>query len=291
MSSGGGSDAAHGSYDGPEKLAALKLLVAASEIDVDAVFSEDDECLKRFLRARKGHEDAALKMLLENQAWRKAECPWWPRRAIPLDLIKSDILSGKAWVAGRAGNGGPVTWVLPRLHDKNEDRTQLSRFVAFLNDEAVSRLDRAPDRVSKFSVVLDMQGFGYSAGFDPQAGIEIVKQLSAHFPERLHKLIITREPMVFWALWKIVSVFLDPHTKHKIVFCGVDKVAAELGVAQKELPRHLGGENDALTYDPKAVLATPSCYTSIRDGPMAHLPRPAKSALWEEKKEGAGATA
>lgn len=47
----------------------------------------DEHSLRRFLRARQGNVDAAADMLTKHLEWRARECPWWPAKNVPLDLV------------------------------------------------------------------------------------------------------------------------------------------------------------------------------------------------------------
>ena len=130
-------------------------------------------------------------MLLEHQAWRKAETPWWPLAAAPLESVREDFASLKAYHDGEDGEGGPITWVRAALHDKNEDRAQLKRFLSFLSDESVARMEQQQKGALGMNIVVDFTGFGYNAGFDVNAGMLIVQTMSAHYPERLRRIFMT----------------------------------------------------------------------------------------------------
>ena len=176
--------AAEERWDSPAKLAELR---AAGEAGgLARIFRADEDCLKRFLRARRGDTGKALQMLLEHQAWRRSETPWWPAKACPLPSIAEDWKAGKAYIHGEDKTGSTLAFVQAALHDKNEDRAQLKRFIAFLNDEAVARLDAstAEPKPSQMTIIVSFTGFGYSAGFDVGAGMLIIQTLSNHYPER-----------------------------------------------------------------------------------------------------------
>jgi hypothetical protein len=171
-------------WDSPAKIAELR---AAGEAGgLARIFRSDEDCLKRFLRARRGDTAKALQMLLEHQAWRRSETPWWPAKACPLPSIAEDWKAGKAYIHGEDKTGSTLAFVQAALHDKNEDRAQLKRFIAFLNDEAVARLDASAvePKPSQMTIIVSFTGFGYSAGFDVGAGMLIIQTLSNHYPER-----------------------------------------------------------------------------------------------------------
>lgn len=154
-------------WDDAASIAAFRTLESSSPTRVASLFL-DDETIKRFLRARRGVAADALAMLLEHQAWRRTDTPWWPCDPPPLEGVQQDNASLKAYLCGEDGEGGPITWVRAGLHDKNEDRAQLKRFLAFLSDESVARMDRSERAVKPpgMNIVVDFTGFGYAAGFE-----------------------------------------------------------------------------------------------------------------------------
>jgi hypothetical protein len=54
--------------------------------------------------------------------------------------------------------------------------------------------------------------------------------LQQHYVEHLDRLFMVNASTIFWGLWKIVSPFIDPVTRAKIVFVdGTDALVEELG--------------------------------------------------------------
>ena len=143
-----------GLWDSPDKVAELR--TAGSREGLAYIFSSDDACLRRFLRARRGDVAKALHMLLEHQKWRRSETPWWPHRSCPLEHIAADWRAGKAYIHGQDKAGSTLAFVQAALHDKNEDRQQLKRFISFLNDEAIARLEssEAQPRPSQMTIIV-----------------------------------------------------------------------------------------------------------------------------------------
>ncbi len=54
-----------------------------------------------------------------------------------------------------------------------------------------------------------------------------------HFPERLSQLWFLNAPFIFWGLWRIVSPFIEPATRDKILFLSGAERAARL---QQDIP-------------------------------------------------------
>jgi hypothetical protein len=76
-----------------------ELRAAGTKGGLAHIFTADEACLQRFLRARRGDVAQALAMLLAHQAWRRSETPWWPRACCPLAHIAADWRSGKAYIS------------------------------------------------------------------------------------------------------------------------------------------------------------------------------------------------
>jgi hypothetical protein len=125
-------------WDAPAKVAALRAEGASSGLA--HIFTSDDACLQRFLKARKGDVGKALVMLLEHQKWRRAETPWWPLACCPLQHIAADWRSKKAYVSPTpCPEGSVVAFVQAALHDKNEERLDLKRFIVSARARARAR--------------------------------------------------------------------------------------------------------------------------------------------------------
>lgn len=156
-------------WDTPEKVQALCKLNkdAVAEEKIDAIFL-NDVTIKRFLRARRGNIAAATRLLLRHQRYRVEICKeWWPHHNVPLEHIRPAINSGKIYIHGVDKGNRPVCWIRGGLHDKYEDRLELTRFITWFSDELNMRLDQSGN-VDQFVAVVDMGAFGY-ANFDVDA--------------------------------------------------------------------------------------------------------------------------
>jgi hypothetical protein len=58
----------------------------------------------------------------------------------------------------------------------------------------------------------------------------IFQMLQQHYVEHLDKLFMVGASSIFWGLWRVVSPFIDPVTRAKIVFVDShDVMVEELG--------------------------------------------------------------
>ena len=69
----------------------------------------------------------------------------------------------------------------------------------------------------------------------------VVTLFSNNYPERLHAAYIYPCGGMLNALWKIVSVFIDPRTQAKVKMIHDPKDLVDC-VPKEHLPQHLGGE-------------------------------------------------
>lgn len=56
----------------------------------------------------------------------------------------------------------------------------------------------------------------------------IFKLLQNHYVEQLAQLVMVGAPTIFWGLWRVVSPFIDPETRKKVVFVGAGATATLL---------------------------------------------------------------
>ena len=64
--------------------------------------------------------------------------------------------------------------------------------------------------------VIDFNGFGWSDQ-SPQSSL-LTAKLMAHYPERLHMVVLLNSPWVFSATWKLCRRVLDARVEAKIQF-------------------------------------------------------------------------
>ena len=232
------------------------------------VLESDDSVLSRFLIARKGHVEAAAKMLARHYRWRREDTPWWPAATPTIAEIQPCLDMGSSYIRGSDKAGRPIVHILAGKHDPAVGRVTLKKFIAFQIDELVTRSEAA-HAGGGFSAVLDVHGFGY-AHVDNEALKFTLNILSGNFPERLAALYVVREGWLFRMVWALVEHFIDARTRAKIHFLGgdyVDRLLAD--VAPDQLPVRLGG-TDAYEYAPAHAMD----HLSVRGKPWGALPLP-----------------
>ncbi|KAK6153824.1 hypothetical protein DH2020_013463 [Rehmannia glutinosa] len=117
----------------------------------------DDLTLRRFLRARDLDVDKASAMLMKYLKWRQK---FVPNGYISVSEITNQIAHNKMFMQGTDKEGCPVSVIIGAKHFPSKGGTdELKRFAVFALDKLCSRV---PDGQEKFTIITDLQGYGYS---------------------------------------------------------------------------------------------------------------------------------
>lgn len=145
--------------------------------------------------------------------------------------IKGYASTGKVFrVAPRSIDGRPILHLRPRHENQVKDQVANVRHFAYQMEMATRLADRvSPD--GKIVVIIDYTD--YSSAKNPPLSTtrKVLTILQCHHPERLHEAILFQPPRAFSMLWKMVSQFVDPVTKRKMVF--LEKADAIAGLATR----------------------------------------------------------
>jgi len=162
--------------------------------------------LGRFLVARQGDIDKALRMLTRHVQWRVQDCAYFPSGLPPVQPVMSALETGKVCVAGRSKAGFPIAWVRAQHHIVADTTPEQSEeLVTFVIEQLVRAScvqptpEELPDRAlanqdlpGKFMAVVDMAEYGY-ANLDTGIVKALLTVLSRNFPERMQKIYILNE--------------------------------------------------------------------------------------------------
>lgn len=146
---------------------------------------------------------------------------------------------------------------------------QMMEAVCKFKDAAVERTGKM---VYKHYVVLDLTGLGMKhmgSNFTApmKAAIAIDQE---YYPEMLVKMFIVNAPWVVKALWKMVSPWIDPITREKIIW-GADKLKEYL--TEENIPAFVKGGKSKFTFTtgpPKVeqVNSTTAASTAVAADPV-----------------------
>lgn len=183
----------------------------------EEIIRPDDEehvrsVLYRFLAAEKMNVAHALTRLEKHAEWREEAVP---TGGISEASIEKQIEQQKVLLQPRGPDGRPLIIIrvskhFPTTHEECE------RFVIFCLEAASKLVDQAGAASdNKIWALFDLADVKW-VNLDRHALFSCFHLLNCHFPERIHKIFMLDAPMTFYALWRIVSPFIDPVTKRKV---------------------------------------------------------------------------
>jgi hypothetical protein len=193
----------------------------------------DTVTLARFLIARNGDTSKSIPMLQDHFAWKEKS---WP--ALKCTFTK-EFNTGKAYVKGTDLEGHPLIIFHTYLHDPlNRDVEELVRMAIFVFECAIAQLK---DKKCKVTVLINRVNAG--SGSDIEFARHLTTLLSNNYPERLYRTVVYPSSIVFYGIFQLVSVFLDPVTRNKVkpvmYLSGVQEF-----IANEHIPAMMGGESD-----------------------------------------------
>jgi len=196
----------------------------------------DNDTLARYLIARNNKMKNAIPLLQGADAWRSV---WRP--ILKEDCI-NEIMKGKIYVRGVDKEGRPLLIIRARFHDpKNRTIDEMAKMVMWWTEQVISRL---PDDKSKYTILLDRSDAGIS-----NQDLEFMRCFSQLFqrlyPERLNRAIVYPSSVVFWTVWNIAKLFLDPVTRNKVCPC-MYFYGVQEWIADEHIPANMGGKS---TYE------------------------------------------
>eukprot|EP00471_Norrisiella_sphaerica_P003743 CAMPEP_0184490614 /NCGR_PEP_ID=MMETSP0113_2-20130426/18334_1 /TAXON_ID=91329 /ORGANISM="Norrisiella sphaerica, Strain BC52" /LENGTH=308 /DNA_ID=CAMNT_0026874571 /DNA_START=15 /DNA_END=941 /DNA_ORIENTATION=- len=168
-----------------------------------------DSCLRRYLDANEGNVKRALKQLQATIEWRRTYKPWEP-----CSKCLKDPFAHNMRVVGFDTKGRAVIYsCFAQAYDRWDADKNLKHMCWVLEQAAPLMEERG---ATKWTWISDFHGFSAS-DCSPKSMI-LVKNVLAHYPERLFKAVILDAPWLFNGLWNIVTPLLEERTKEKICF-------------------------------------------------------------------------
>ena len=133
--------------------------------------------------------------------------------------------------------GRPLIIYEPALNDpKTRNLDQMAKMFLWWMQYAVTKL---PDHKTKFTVLINRINSG-KKNFDPDLSKALSGVFQDNFPERLHQCVIYPTGFVFYSMWKLVSIFLDPVTKQKMKPCLYPSALKDY-ISEEYIPVAMGG--------------------------------------------------
>ncbi|KAH8916776.1 CRAL/TRIO domain-containing protein [Atractiella rhizophila] len=175
------------------------------------------EQLERVLRSVKWDEGKAIARLEETLVWRREY----------IDTIEGfdttvepESESGKMYILGYDTLSRPCLY----MHPYRQNTTESPRQIQFLVYQLEACIALMPPHCESLCICID---FGSKKGVksNPTSvnnSLQTLTILQNYYVERLGKAIGIDLPWLFGAFWKVVSPFVDPVSKSKIVFNATD---------------------------------------------------------------------
>ena len=157
--------------------------------------------------------------------------------------VQAQIMQQKILLQPNGPDGRPLL-IIRVNHHFPTTTAECEQFVIYCLEAASRMCDRAataPTAPSdgKMWAVFDLKSIKW-ANLDRHALFSCFNLLNRHFPERIHKIFMVDSPLMFDALWKIVSPFVDATTRQKVGFVrGHERVSKEVDASV--LPVAYGG--------------------------------------------------
>lgn len=118
-------------------------------------------------------------------------------------------------------------------------------------------------KIEQQIIVFNLSNLTYS--LDTRALSVFRKLISTdqdNYPERLKKFFVINAPWYFTAIWAVVSPWIDPVTRDKMLIIGSDYMEAlREYIDDSQIPVELGGANTNVSWQwpyPEETLCTPS---------------------------------
>lgn len=174
----------------------------------------DENCMKRYLRARKGNLQKAQEMLENSLAWRKKMRPELLRWK---DVEYQNTLGKMYRSPYPAKDGSPIIIMRPSLENQFGDHEGNIKYLVYVLENAANYA-KYGKRSERFIILVDFWKYSLKHAPPLKTSLETLHILQDQFPERLGQAIAYDPPRIFGIFWKMISPFIDPVTYGKIKF-------------------------------------------------------------------------
>jgi hypothetical protein len=170
------------------------------------------ECLLRYLRATKWHEKDAEKRLLETLTWRRE----YGVEELTAEYISPENETGKQVILGYDKEARVCHYMSPGRQNTEPSPRQVQHLVYIV--ERV--IDMMPPGQETLALLINFKQSKTRSNTAPGIGQarEVLHILQHHYPERLGKALIINMPWIVTGFFKLITPFIDPHTREKLKF-------------------------------------------------------------------------
>ncbi|OJA17109.1 hypothetical protein AZE42_02600 [Rhizopogon vesiculosus] len=167
------------------------------------------ECLLRYLRATKWDANATIERLEGTLKWRR-EFGIYDK--ITAEHVEPEATTGKEFLFGYDTHGRPALYMCPSKQNTEESPRQI-HYTVWMLERAI---DLMGPGVETLALMIDYA----DKAKNPSIGTArtVLYILQTHYPERLGLALIAHLPWLLHAFYKLITPFIDPITKLKMVF-------------------------------------------------------------------------
>jgi hypothetical protein len=131
------------------------------------------------------------------------------------ETIEFENSTGKIYVRGFDKEGHVILYMKPRNENSKSHDGNLKHVVWNL-EKAIACME-ATTQQEKLVLIIDYDGFSMSSAPPMKTSKATLNILQDHYPERLFRAYVIRPLTLFYGFFKMISPFIDPVTKGKIV--------------------------------------------------------------------------
>eukprot|EP00041_Stephanoeca_diplocostata_P010771 m.172516 g.172516 ORF g.172516 m.172516 type:complete len:301 (+) comp18288_c0_seq1:184-1086(+) len=168
-----------------------------------------DESLHRYLKARNGNLQKALKMVTRTTEWRSEQRPDLYRAAD----YETEALTGKVRHGGIDRHGRPIL-VLDNTVENTKSVTKQLQHLWWNMDRLVPKMT---GDVQKHCVLIHLEAFSLWNSPPMSSTKQTMETMSVFYAERLGNCILWQPPAYFHVFLALVKPFIDKKTMSKVV--------------------------------------------------------------------------
>jgi hypothetical protein len=254
------------------KLAAMRQEFSDKGSPADVNFPLNDSCFLRYLRARKFDLDKAKNLLQETLNWRRDFGVEEIFSSSWINTVAKENETGKTYVRGVDADGHALVYMRPKNENTYEHDGNLKHLVYNLERACSVMRNREIDEhnasAEKMCLLIDYDGYSLLNAPPIKTARATLNILQNHYPERLFRAYCIRPPWIFSTFWTMISPFIDPVTKAKIVMLhgSPEDIAARLsadGISLDILESSLGGK-DGIPFNSSVYIGVQQPHSFVK---------------------------
>jgi hypothetical protein len=174
------------------------------------------------------------------------------------ETIALENSTGKTYVRGFDKQGHVVVYMRPANENTfNHDGNM--KHLVYSMERAVACM--ATTGQEKMSLIIDYTRYSLTYAPPMKTAKETLSILQDHYPERLYRAYCVYPPFIFWAFYNMISPFIDPITKEKIVMLTNSEMSKDSNQLFRDIDRAVletavGGE-DSRPFETTSYLSSP----------------------------------